>query len=57
MTQGGMNVESKALSATIVRSRVILLEIAKLEEGKHQQMQTKEVDPLLEDVSTIWALE
>ncbi|MCI89846.1 hypothetical protein A2U01_0111135, partial [Trifolium medium] len=50
-----MNVESKSLSATIVRSRVILLGIAKLQEWNHQQMQAKEVDPLPEDVSTIWA--
>ncbi|MCI92734.1 hypothetical protein A2U01_0114031, partial [Trifolium medium] len=34
-----------------------LPEIAVLQKRRRQQMQTKEVVPLLEDVSTIWALE
>ncbi|MCI95560.1 hypothetical protein A2U01_0116858, partial [Trifolium medium] len=37
-------------------SRVILLETAKLQGPSPQQMQHKEVDPLLEDVSTVWPL-
>ncbi|MCI95884.1 hypothetical protein A2U01_0117183, partial [Trifolium medium] len=49
-----MNVESKALSATIARNRVTLLEIAVPQERDHQRMQHKELDPPPKDVSTAW---
>ncbi|MCI69109.1 hypothetical protein A2U01_0090370, partial [Trifolium medium] len=50
-----MSVESKALSATIVRSWVTLPEIVVPQERVHQRMQHKEVDPPPKDVSIVWA--
>ncbi|MCI76802.1 hypothetical protein A2U01_0098072, partial [Trifolium medium] len=41
---------------TTVRNRVIMLGIAKLQGPNHQQLQPKEADPPLEDVSTVWSL-
>ncbi|MCI88220.1 hypothetical protein A2U01_0109506, partial [Trifolium medium] len=50
-----MNVEFKALHVTIVRSWVIMPEIAVPQERDHQRAQHKELDPLLRAVSTAWA--
>ncbi|MCI70613.1 hypothetical protein A2U01_0091876, partial [Trifolium medium] len=51
-----MNVEFQVLSVTTVRNRVIMLGIAVLQKRDRRQMQTRELDPLPKDVSTVWAL-
>ena len=51
-----MIVRAQELFVTTVRDRVILLEIAKPQRPGRRRMWHKELDPLLEEVPTVWAL-
>ncbi|MCI94619.1 hypothetical protein A2U01_0115917, partial [Trifolium medium] len=50
-----VSVEIQGLLVTIVRSRIILPEIAVHQGLNQQQLQHMGLDPLQKDVSTVWA--